>query len=172
MNGVLDGRRIAVAGAGGGLGPHVVRALAGAGAWVAAADVDASRLDDLRDVAGDVRAADLSSDEGAAAWASALGAVDGLMHLVGGWRGGTAIEDHPLEDLELLDRLLFRTVVHATRAFAPVLKTAGPHGRFALVSSSVAGRPTAGNAAYAAMKAAAEAWTLTLAAELRERGAT
>ncbi len=172
MSGVLDGRRIAVAGAGGGLGPHVVRALAAAGAWVAASDVDASRLDGVRDVAGDVRAADLSSDDGARAWASELGEVDGLLHLVGGWRGGTPIEDHPLEDLELLDRLLFRTVVHATRAFAPLLKAAGPRGRFALVSSSVVGKPTPGNAAYAATKAAAEAWTKTLAAELADHGAT
>jgi NAD(P)-dependent dehydrogenase (short-subunit alcohol dehydrogenase family) len=172
VSGVLDGRRIAVAGAGGGLGPHVVRALAGAGAWVAASDVDASRLEGVRDVAGDVRAADLSSDEGARAWASALGDVDGLLHLVGGWRGGTPVEEHPLEDLDLLDRLLFRTVVHATRAFAPLLKAAGPRGRFALVSSSVVGKPTPGNAAYAATKAAAEAWTKTLAAELADHGAT
>jgi NAD(P)-dependent dehydrogenase (short-subunit alcohol dehydrogenase family) len=56
--------------------------------------------------------------------------------------------------------------VHTTRAFAPLLKAAGEHGRFALVSSSVVARPTAGNAAYAATKAAAEAWTLTLASEL------
>ena len=41
---MLDGRRIAVAGAGGGLGPTVVRALADAGAWVAAADRTADAL--------------------------------------------------------------------------------------------------------------------------------
>jgi NAD(P)-dependent dehydrogenase (short-subunit alcohol dehydrogenase family) len=166
MTGVLDGRRIAVAGAGGGLGPHVVAALAGAGAWVAAADRSAETLDAVRDVAADARTADLGSDAGAQAWARELGAVDGLVHLVGGWRGGTTIEDTDLADLELLERLLFRTVVHATRAFAPLLKAAGEHGRFALVSSSVASRPVADNAAYAATKAAAEAWTLSFAAEL------
>jgi NAD(P)-dependent dehydrogenase (short-subunit alcohol dehydrogenase family) len=168
----LDGRRIAVAGAGGGLGPHVVRALADAGAWVAATDIGEAQLEPLRDVAGDARVADLGSDAGAQRWAQALGDVDGLLHLVGGWRGGTTIEATDLADLELLERLLFRTVVHTTRAFAPLLKAAGERGRFAMVSSSVAGAPAAGNAAYAATKAAAEAWTLTLAQELAETGGT
>jgi NAD(P)-dependent dehydrogenase (short-subunit alcohol dehydrogenase family) len=156
----LEGRRIAVAGAGGGLGPDVVRALAAAGAWVAAGDRDADRLAPLADVAGDVRAVDLG------------GEVDGLVHLVGGWKGGNDIEDMPLADLELLELLLFRTVVHTTRAFAPLLKAAGPRGRFALVSSLVAQKPTKGNGAYAATKAAAEAWTLTFAKELAETEGT
>src|SRR4051812_46662120 len=166
MRAPLEGRRIAVAGAGGGLGPHVVRVLAEQGAWVAAGDRDAERLDLVRDHAADVSAVDLSSDAGAHAWADALGDVDGLLHLVGGWRGGETIEDTDLADLELLEKLLFHSVVHTTRAFAPRLKAAGDRGRFALVSSSVVTRPTAGNAAYAATKAAAEAWTLTLASEL------
>jgi NAD(P)-dependent dehydrogenase (short-subunit alcohol dehydrogenase family) len=139
---------------------------------VAASDIDADRLEAVRTDAGDVRAADLSSDEGAQAWAQALGDVDGLLHLVGGWRGGPAIEDVDLADLDWLDGLLFRTVVHATRAFAPRLKAAGARGRFGLVSSSVATAPRAGNAAYAAAKAAAEAWTGTLAAELADTGGT
>jgi len=172
MAGTLDGRRIAVAGAGGGLGPHVVRALAAAGAWVAATDRAEGPLEAVREVAGDARVADLASDEGAQAWARALGPVDGLLHLVGGWRGGPVIEDTDLADLELLERLLFHTVVHTTRAFAPMLKAAGERGRFALVSSSVAGAPTAGNAAYSATKVAAEAWTLTLAQELADTRGT
>jgi NAD(P)-dependent dehydrogenase (short-subunit alcohol dehydrogenase family) len=166
MSGPLAGRRIAVAGAGGGLGPTVVRALADAGAWVAAADRTDAHLDAIRDVTGDARAADLVTAEGAQAWADALGEVDGVLHLVGGWRGGESIEDSDLADLELLEKLLFHSVVHTTRAFAPLLKAAAERGRFALVSSSVVARPTAGNAAYAATKAAAEAWTLTLASEL------
>jgi NAD(P)-dependent dehydrogenase (short-subunit alcohol dehydrogenase family) len=170
--GLLAGRRIAVAGAGGGLGPAVVRALAGAGAWVAAADRTEEHLEVVRDVAGDARAADLVTAEGAAAWASALGEVDGLVHLVGGWRGGAPIEETSFGDIELLESLLWRSVVHTTRAFAPLLKRAGERGRFALVSSSVASRPVAGNGAYAATKAAAEAWTLTFGAELAETGGT
>lgn len=172
MAGVLDGRRIAVAGAGGGLGPSVVRALADAGAWVAAADRAEGPLEPLRDVVGDAQAVDLTTAEGAAGWAASLERVDGLLHLVGGWRGGAPVEALDLTDLALLERLLFHSVVHTTRAFAPLLKAAGARGRFALVSSSVVARPTAGNAAYAATKAAAEAWTMTLGAELAETDGT
>jgi NAD(P)-dependent dehydrogenase (short-subunit alcohol dehydrogenase family) len=170
--GSLEGTRIAVAGAGGLLGPHVVRALASRGAAVLAADRREDALDAVRELTADARVADLSSDEGAASWAAACGEVNGLVHLVGGWRGGTSVEETDLADLEWLETGLFRTVVHATRAFAPALKAAGARGRFAIVSSSVVGRPTAGNAAYAAKKAAAEAWTLALAAELKETRGT
>jgi NAD(P)-dependent dehydrogenase (short-subunit alcohol dehydrogenase family) len=172
MSGVLEGRRIAVAGAGGGLGPTVVRALAEAGAWVAATDRSDAQLEAVREHVGDARPADLTTEAGAREWAAALGEVDGLLHLVGGWRGGQVIEETDLADLELLEQLLFRSVVHTTRAFAPLLKAAGNRGRFALVSSSVVSRPSAGNAAYAATKAAAEAWTLAFAAELAETEGT
>ena len=48
------------------------------------------------------------------------------------------------------------------------LVAAGERGRFALVSSAQAQNPGAGNAAYAATKAAAEAWTLAFGRELAE----
>jgi len=172
----LEGRVIAVAGAGGALGPIVVRALSDEGARVAACDRDEDALEPLRGIAADVRPADLSTPEGAVAVRdgafNALGDVHGLVHLVGGWRGGAPLHEAPLEDLDLLELLLFRTVAHTTRAFAADVQAAGERGRFALVSAAQAQRPSAGNAAYAAMKAAAEAWTLTFAQELRESCAT
>lgn len=170
----LEGRRVAVAGAGGGLGPTVVAELVARGAEVLACDRDEDALARARE-AGAARTdfADLLSAEGAAAWAAGCGAVDAVLHLVGGWRGGTAIADlEDLADLDLLDGLLFRSVVHVTRAFAPALRDAGERGRFALVSSAQAQAPSAGNSAYAATKAAAEAWTLTLGRELAETGGT
>ncbi|WP_187369408.1 SDR family oxidoreductase [Baekduia soli] len=170
--GVLAGRRIAVAGAGGGLGPDVVAALRDAGAWVAAADRSAEQLERVAGMADAAHAGDLTTADGARGWASELGTVDGLLHLVGGWRGGKPIEETDQADIDLLETLLFHTVVHTTRAFAPLLKAAGEHGRFALVSSSVVARPPAGNAAYAATKAAAEAWTLAFGAELADTGGT
>jgi NAD(P)-dependent dehydrogenase (short-subunit alcohol dehydrogenase family) len=168
----LAGRRVAVAGAGGGLGPTVVRALVDAGAWVAASDRTEEHCSPVAGVADVIHGVDLLTPDGAQKWADAVGEVDAVLHLVGGWRGGQDIEEMDLADLDLLEDLLFHTVVHTTRAFAPLLKAAGERGRFALVSSSVVGRPTAGNAAYAATKAAAEAWTLTLAAELAATGGT
>jgi NAD(P)-dependent dehydrogenase (short-subunit alcohol dehydrogenase family) len=64
-----------------------------------------------------------------------------------------------------------RTVQHTTRGFHDVL-AASPHGRFVLISAKQAQSPSNDNAAYAAAKAAAEAWTLALADGLAETEAT
>ncbi|HKF81868.1 MAG TPA: SDR family oxidoreductase [Solirubrobacterales bacterium] len=168
----LADRVIAIAGVGGGLGPLVAQRLAEAGATVAGAGRDQEALDalaadlDLPPERWDGRAVDLLDEDAARAWCSALvehfGRVDGLVHLVGGWRGGQPLQEAPLEDWELLHDLLVRTVQHTSRAFHDQL-AASPHGRFVLVSSKQAQAPTATNAAYAAAKAAGEAWTLALA---------
>jgi len=57
------------------------------------------------------------------------------------------------------------------RAFYDALTRSG-HGRFVIMSAKQAVMPTTDNAAYAAAKAAAEAWTLALADELAGTGAT
>jgi NAD(P)-dependent dehydrogenase (short-subunit alcohol dehydrogenase family) len=158
---------IVVAGAGGSLGPYVARALAAAGHELALTDVDAGRLEGLP---GRHDSVDLLDEEATKAWAQSLDGVTGVAHLVGGWRGGTPLPECDLDDWALLHDLLIRTVQHTTRAFAPALKQAGDKGRFVLVSSKQAQAPTSTNAAYAAAKAAAEAWTLAYADELSETG--
>jgi NAD(P)-dependent dehydrogenase (short-subunit alcohol dehydrogenase family) len=114
----------------------------------------------------DGRAVDLLDEEAARGWCAALlerfGRVDGLLHLVGGWRGGQPLHEAPLADWDLLHDLLIRTVQHTTRAFHDALLASG-QGRFVLVSAKQAQAPSNSNAAYAAAKAAAEAWTLALA---------
>ncbi|HEV7770593.1 MAG TPA: SDR family oxidoreductase [Solirubrobacterales bacterium] len=177
----LDGRVIAIAGAGGGLGPLVAARLAEAGATVAATDRSQEALDSIAADLGipaerwDGRAVDLLDEEAARAWCAALverfGRVDGLAHLVGGWRGGQPLHEAPLADWDLLHDLLIRTVQHTSRAFHDQI-AASPHGRFVLVSAKQAQAPSNGNAAYAAAKAAAEAWTLALADGFEPGGAT
>src|SRR3954453_14815973 len=118
--GPLAGSVVAVPGAGGSLGPHVVRALAEAGAQVAATDVSQERLPGpaaaptrARDPLGTARPVALLDPADPAAWASDVeqrfGRVDAVVHLVGGWRGGTPLPSAPLEDWELLSTLLVRT---------------------------------------------------------------
>lgn len=168
----LDGRVYAIAGVGGGLGPSVVERLAAGGATVAGTDRDQARIDEVGAASGlpaeswDGRAVDLLDEEATRGWCAALlerfGRIDGLLHLVGGWRGGQALHEAPLADWELLHDLLVRTVQHTTRAFHDAL-LASDHGRFVLVSAKQAQAPSNSNAAYAAAKAAAEAWTLALA---------
>src|ERR1700710_1833350 len=177
----LDGRVIAIAGVGGGLGPLVAARLAGAGAIVAGTDRDPAALEALSADLGipperwDGRAVDLLDEDAARAWCAALverfGRVDGLAHLVGGWRGGEPLHAAPPAAWELLHDLLVRTVQHPTRAFHDQL-AASAHGRFVLVSAKQAQSPSNTNAAYAAAKAAAEAWTLAFADGFEPGGAT
>ncbi len=169
---------IAVAGGAGLLGPTVVQRLAAAGGRVCVCGRDRSGLDALAAETTseiDTDVVDLLDAAATKAWADDLaeryGTVDGLVHLVGGWRGGTPIEDAPLEDWDFLQGLLVRTVQHATQAFAPHLLASG-WGRFVLISAGQAQAPTHPNAAYAAAKAASETWTLALADRFRGTGAT
>ena len=180
-SGSLADRVIAVAGVGGGLGPLVAGRLAAEGAVVAGTDRSAETLAALPGELGipaerwDGQAVDLLDESATREWCASLaerfGRVDGLVHLVGGWRGGQPLHEEPLEDWELLHDLLIRTVQHTTRAFHDQL-AASEHGRFVLVSAKQAQAPSNTNAAYAAAKAAAEAWTLALADGFAPGGAT
>lgn len=177
----LAGRVIAIAGVGGGLGPLVAQELAAAGATVAGTDRSQDALDSLASDFGlppdrwDGQPVDLLDEAATRAWCAALverfGRVDGLVHLVGGWRGGQPLHEAPLSDWVLLHDLLVRTVQHTTRAFHDQI-AASPNGRFVLVSAKQAQAPSNANAAYAAAKAAAEAWTLALADGFEPGGAT
>lgn len=173
----LDGRVIAVAGAAGGLGPTVARRLAESGATLSLGGREQAKLDALAaEVGGSASGheVDLLDETATRAWATDLverqGRVDALAHLIGGWRGGTPIEEQPAEDWDWLAGLLVRTLQSATRAFAAHL--AQSRGHFVIVSTGQAQAPTSGNASYAAAKAAAEAWTLALADRFRGSGAT
>ena len=146
---------IVVAGARGSLGPAVVERLQRDGHEVVAIDKD------------DV---DLLDADATTAWARGLQGVTGVVHLVGGWKGGTPLPEADLADWALLHDLLIRTLQHTTRAFAPALREAGAEGRFVIVSSEQAQKPSSSNAAYAAAKAAAETWTLAYADELAKTG--
>jgi NAD(P)-dependent dehydrogenase (short-subunit alcohol dehydrogenase family) len=176
----LEGRVIAIAGVGGGLGPLVAAELGARGATVAGTDRSEEVLARLGGELGlgerwDGRVVDLLDEEAVRGWCAALverfGRVDGLVHLVGGWRGGSPLHEAPLEDWELLHDLLIRTVQHTTRAFHDQI-AASSRGRFVLVSAKQAQAPTNTNAAYAAAKAAAEAWTLAFADGFEPGGAT
>jgi len=177
----LDGRVAAIAGVGGGLGPLVAERLAAAGATVCGCDRDEATVDGvglslgLGEERWDGRAVDLLDEDSAREWCSHLverfGRVDALLHLVGGWRGGTPLHEAPLSDWDLLHDLLVRTVQQTTRAFHDALLESG-RGRFVLVSAKQAQAPSNENAAYAAAKAAAEAWTLALADGFARSGST
>ncbi|MEV6424474.1 SDR family NAD(P)-dependent oxidoreductase [Streptomyces sp. NPDC051662] len=181
MNGALDGAVVAVAGAAGPAGRAALLRLAEAGATVVGADADATRLAEAVDAAryahggatvtGDT--VDLLDLAATRAWADKtekeFGRIDGLVHLVGGWRGSASFAETDLADWDVLEKLLIRTVQHTSLAFHDGLLRSD-RGRYVLVSAAGAAKPTAGNAAYVAAKAAAEAWTLALGDAFRKAG--
>lgn len=181
-NGKLHGAVVAVAGAGGPAGRATLLRLAEAGAVVVASDADPARLAEAVDAAryahggatvtGDT--VDLLDLEATKAWADRtekeFGRVDGVVHLVGGWRGSKTFTDVDLADWDFLEKLLIRTVQHTSLAFHDGLLRSD-RGRYVLISQSGAHKPVANNAAYNAGKAAAEAWTLAMADSFRKAGA-
>ena len=175
----LAGLVIVVAGAAGAAGPALVERLAGAGATVVAAGSNRERIDALvaevmtRLPSGRVQASvvDLLDEPATRDWAAAVqsehGQVDGLVHLVGGWRGGAGIVDADLADWNWLNDRLIRTLQHTSRAFHDAIK-ASPRGRLVLISTVQTNAPSATNAAYASAKAAAETWTLAVADSFKD----
>ncbi|MFJ2660555.1 SDR family NAD(P)-dependent oxidoreductase [Arthrobacter koreensis] len=164
----LQGLRVLVAGASSASGTAVCKALAGAGASVVAVGSSAGRLAEaLEDVPGvELRTCDLSRQgdvDRLARDLAAEGGMDGLIHLVGGWRGGGTLADQTDEDWDFLQQNILTTLRNVSRSFIGQL-AASPHGRLAIVSSTAVEAPTAGNAGYAAAKAAAEAWVQAIAA--------
>lgn len=180
-NGALSGAVIAVAGAGGPAGRATLLRLAEAGATVVGSDNDPERLAEAVDAAsyahggatvvGDT--VDLLDLQSTRDWAIRVekdfGRVDGLVHLVGGWRGSETFTKTVLDDWDLLELLLIRTVQHTSLAFHEALQRS-ERGRYVLISAAGASNPTAGNAAYSAAKAAAEAWTLAMGDFFRKAG--
>jgi 3-oxoacyl-[acyl-carrier protein] reductase len=93
------------------------------------------------------------------------GPACGLIHLVGGWRGGKDLAAQSDADWDFLHRSVLTTLRNTSRAFHSDI-AASPTGRLAIVSSTAVTAPTPGNANYVAVKAAAEAWVQAVAAGL------
>ena len=125
-----------------------------------------SRAESLVDVdAAETAAVDLADPAAVAVWAAELRArrpsIDGLLHLVGGWRGGSAPDDW-----EWLERRVLTTLRVVSRELRDDLG-ASSGGRLAIVSSPSAAQPKWGMANYVTLKAAAETWVQALASGWR-----
>jgi NAD(P)-dependent dehydrogenase (short-subunit alcohol dehydrogenase family) len=174
-------RVIAITGATGTLGRVVAAHFAGTGARLAlialseeelaalaaelpgGADRHAGFAVDLIDAA--------ASRAVAAAVRERLGPASVLLHLVGGYAGGTPFVDGDDEEFRhQLDLNLWSTI-HAIRDFLPDI-IAAEHGRIVTVSTFVAATPTPKHAAYAGSKAAVEALTISVARDLAGTTAT
>lgn len=154
-------RTIVLAGATSASGLAVARSLVASGARVIATGRSAERLEPLRVIGVEVEVADATSLDEMTELAARLERVDAVLPLVGGWRGGGGLAGQSDADFAALLPAL--DAVRATsRAFDEALRAA-PAGRFAIISSTAVGRPLAGGANYAAVKAASEAWARAVA---------
>lgn len=163
--GALDGRIVLVAGATSASGNAATHALIAAGARVVAVGHDPAKLAPLAEAGAHTEACDLVDESAVRALAErvhdAVGRVDGILHLVGGWRGGGGLAGQSDADFRFLEASL-TALRHVSRAFDDDLR-ASDAAREAMVSSTAVARPLAGGANYAAVKAAGEAWTRAVA---------
>lgn len=175
MTQLLQDKIVVVAGATSASGRVVARALVEAGARVVVVGSHQGRLDELEvEIPGVIgERSDLTDGDDVLELAMRLharvGDVDGVVHLVGGWRGGGGIPGQTEEDYRVLERS-FTALRHVSRVFWDDL-TASDAGRVAIVSSTTVAKPTAGGANYAAVKAASESWMRSLADGFAKAGA-
>lgn len=168
----LSGRRVIVTGAAGNVGRAVCGRLASEGARVWAIDRESAAIADLSAALGPLvegapcDLADAAALEGAL---DAAGTPWGLVHTVGGWRGG-GVATGSLADLDALYAMNLRTTFAVTSAVLRRQLAAGG-GRLVTIGAftAAAGAGLASAAAYNATKAAVIA--LTRAADEEGRGA-
>lgn len=163
----VNGKLVVLAGATSASGLAAARVLAGDGARVVAVGRHRAKLAALAEAVPDARleVCDLTDEAAVGALAERIhatdGRVDGVLHLVGGWRGGGGLAGQTDADYRELESS-FTALRHVSRAFDEDLR-ASDAGRLAVVSSTAVARPLAGGANYAAVKAATEAWARAVA---------
>lgn len=121
-------------------------------------------------VIGDLRDPDAARAVAATVEAR-YGRIDALVHLVGGWVGGTNVVDlDPAEVRGMLDQHLW-TTLHMVQSVVPGMIERG-HGRVVAVSSPVASTHVAGQVSYAIGKSSEEVLLRSLAREVSGTGVT
>lgn len=173
----IEGRRFIVTGASSGLGAHIVRHLAAAGACVLAVARRADRLDalaaELSGCPGRVVPwrADVTVDADARAMVAAavrdLGGVDVLVNNAGS-EVQAPIDVLTDEAFEGMLRANVTSVFLCTRAALPELRTS--RGVVINLGSTVVARPPRGRFGYVASKGAVEAMSRALALDLGRDG--
>lgn len=174
----LSDRVVLVTGCAGNLGAACVRAFHQAGARLVLADRSSDRVRDaFSELAGSDRhlfcGVDLSSppsvERALDAALARFDRIDGLVNTVGAYRGGKPVHEASIEDWEVLIAANVTTTLTTCRAVLPHMIKQG-RGTIVNVASPHALASPAGEAAYAASKAAVLRLTEGISAENRERG--
>jgi NAD(P)-dependent dehydrogenase (short-subunit alcohol dehydrogenase family) len=184
MSGAGDGTtgRVAfITGATGVLGRVVAAGFAEDGWRLGLAGTDEGRL---RAMAGEVglddarwapATADLADADAARAAVDTIegrfGAIDAVIHLVGGWAGGTPISAVASDEISAMHDQHVRTTHHVVAAAVPGMVSRG-WGRVLAVATPFATEPGATSGGYAIAKAGQEVLLRMLAREVAGTGVT
>lgn len=118
----MDGKRVLVTGATGGVATAFIEGVHRAGAELVLTGFGQARLDELAAQYGAaVCEADLSTEAGVAALIEATGPVDGVVHLTGGFAMGR-VADATTADYDRMMDLNLRSLFQVARAYVPILR--------------------------------------------------
>ena len=168
----LEGKIALVTGAKGGLGTFVTESFLAAGAKV----IGVSRSIQAADFPHSeffAMPAELSSGDAARKLAddvvARFGRIDALVHVMGGFAGGTRVDETDDGTFEKMLDLNYRAAFFIARAVLPHMRQQGC-GRILAVASRQAVEPAAMVGAYSASKAALVSLIRTIALENKDRG--
>lgn len=174
MESSLRGKTALVTGANGGLGTHVTRALLAAGARVAGL-APRIRQSDFADASFVALPAQISTADSAKSAVDAtlaqLGKLDIVAHLVGGFAGGSRVDETDDATWQRMFDLNLHSAFQLLRAAIPHMRRAAS-GRIVAIGSRAALDPGPGLAAYNASKAALVSLVRTVALENKDAGIT
>jgi NAD(P)-dependent dehydrogenase (short-subunit alcohol dehydrogenase family) len=167
----LEGKVTLVTGAKGGLGTFVTESFLAAGAKV----IGVSRSIQAADFSHPefyAMPAELSSGDAARKLAADIvtrfGRIDVLVHVMGGFAGGTSVAETDDATFERMLDLNYRAAFYIARAVLPQMRQQGS-GRVLAVASRQAMEPAAMVGAYSASKAALVSLIRTIALENKDR---
>jgi NAD(P)-dependent dehydrogenase (short-subunit alcohol dehydrogenase family) len=170
----LEGRIALITGAKGGLGSCVTQAFLAAGATVVGSSRSIAAVDFPHPRFVPIPA-ELSSADAARQLANEVVArfqrIDVLVHVVGGFAGGSPVADTDDATLERMLDLNLRSLFHVVRAVVPHMRRQSA-GRIVAIGSRAAVDPQAMVGAYNASKAAMLSLMITLAKENADLGIT
>jgi NAD(P)-dependent dehydrogenase (short-subunit alcohol dehydrogenase family) len=170
--GRLDGKRIIVTGAAGGIGEAIARRCADEGAHTALIDVDAKVRDVASSIGGHAFVGDVTDDvfvsSTVAQLRDELGGIEGLANVAGIQRSGDALE-LARTDWDLTLAVNLTAPYLWTRAVIPVM-LAGAGGSIVNITSIAATHAVRNSPAYVASKHGLLGFTRSVATDFGRRG--
>ncbi len=169
---MLDDKVVMITGANGGLGEAVTHAFLDADARVAGisraitnADFDRPNFEAFPATIASAADAAKLVEAVRAKW----GRVDALIHLVGGFAGGTPVQETAASDFSKMMELNFFAFAYMAQAVLPWMRERGS-GAIVAIGARPAIHPVKNLGAYAASKAALVSLVQTIALENKDRG--